>query len=89
MHVFMYVCYRAAGAVGIAESCGQGQRWHGSEVTQFSPLTEVEMDGGGQERSERHETERLGDTAACPKKRRVSSLRWLRAQTQGRSRETV
>lgn len=67
MHVFMYVCYRAAGAVGIAESCGQGQRWHGSEVTQFSPLTEVEMDGGGQERSERHETERLGDTAACPK----------------------
>lgn len=67
VHVFMYVRPRAAGAVRIAESCGQGQRWHGSEIIQFSPSTEVGMDGGGQERRERHEMKRLGDKAARPK----------------------
>lgn len=49
MHVFMYLCCGAAGAVTIVESCRQGQRWRGSEVTPLPPWTEVGMDGGGQD----------------------------------------
>lgn len=51
VHVFVCMCYRAAGPVRIAESCGQGQLRYRSEVTQLSPSAEVGMDVGGQERT--------------------------------------